>query len=956
MTRTPRRGIAALAAAALLGGTLAAAVAPVSADAADSADDPAAPRDGLVAEYLLDETAGTVVHNTADGSASDGDALDATLRQGGDALWGDGSLGFTGGTKASGSWVELPDDLLAGRQQATISTELWADPAMLAGFHFLWNIGNDATNSYFFSSLNCAGDRRTLVGLKNGTEALVQAPTCATAAQRWTNLTVTVDGISDTAQVFVDGERVASGAMPWSPAEITDQSLNAIGRAPWPDPLFKGRVGAFRVYDRVLSSGEVATLSDADAVEHADELAAAAQALLEGFRDRTVNGDTTLSTANGAVSWTSGNPAVVTADGEVTQPPRGSEPVMVELTAHASVRGASASKTIEVTVVPEAAPEDPYGYLMVHFIEDSRGYAEKIYLDVSRDDDPTHWKPLNDGRPILASNLGTTGVRDPYLTFNPETKTWYIIATDLRVFGGDNAGWGSWSRRGSLHLNVWESKDLVEWGPLRQLEVSPPTAGMSWAPEATWSPALGKFVVYWSSTLFAENDPQHTGATYSRIVYGTTSDFKTDYEYQGVMIDTGADVIDATVVQDRGTTYRLTKDNGGGRGIYYEKTTAPDWWLPSTSWTQIQTNIGQADYGAVEGPAIFKDHGRDHWYLYVDVIPSTGYRPYETADLDAGFTRLDTGATGFTMAPSTKHGGIVSLTKAQYDTVRLSDLDQLVTQEVEVTTDEDVPPELPAAAEVVLNDGEETTAPIVWDEVEPSEYETPGEFTVEGQVRSIGNNLNDSTGAGVPLTSSTGIDNVVTATVTVEDVEVPAAPVATSPPIVTGTPMVGRRLTATTGRWDVAGVSTTVQWLSGGVPVPGATNPAYVVRAADVGRRLSVRVTATAPGRVPGTATSVPTASVARAATATSLRAAPRKVKARDRVRVVVEVRATGVVPTGVVKIRLDGKVVRTVRLAGGVARTYLTVKDRGRHRIVASYGGTRWAAPSSAVTTVRAR
>ncbi|MEI5676384.1 MULTISPECIES: LamG-like jellyroll fold domain-containing protein [unclassified Nocardioides] len=946
--KLPTRRLAALAATGALLGAGLAATAPTPALAAD---DPAAPRDGLVAEYLLDETAGTVVHNTADGSASGTDARDATLRQGSDTLWGNGSLGFTGGAKTSGSWVELPDDLLAGKQQATISTELWADPTMLNGFHFLWNIGNDATSSYFFSSLNCGNGRRTLVGLKSaGTERLVQAGSCATQAQRWTNLTVTVDGATDTAAVYVDGTEVASGAMPYSPADIVDQTLNTIGRAPWPDPNFKGRVGAFRVYDRALAPAEVTALSDADAVEHATELQASAQALLAGIGDRTVNGDTTLPTGNGTITWTSADPAVVGTDGDVVQPPTGSEPVEVDLTATVTIRGLVATKTITVTVLPEADPEDPYGYLMVHFIEDSAGYAEKIYLDVSRDDDPTHWLPLNDGEPILASNLGTTGVRDPYLTYNPETETYYLIATDLRVFGGDNAGWGTWSRRGSQFLNVWESKDLVEWGPLRQLKVSPPTAGMSWAPEATWEPSLGKFVVYWASTLFDPADTAHTGSTYSRILYGTTSDFATDYEYQGVMIDTGADVIDTTVLQNGGTTYRLSKDNGSGRGIYYEKTTAADWWKPTTTWTQIQTNLGQADYGSVEGPAIFKDHSRDHWYAYVDVIPSIGYRPYETTDLDAGFTKVDVASTGFVMPPSTKHGGVVSLTKAQYDEVRASDVAELVTQEVDVTTDAGTAPELPATAEVVLEDGRTDDVPVAWDAVEPAAYATAGSFTVEGRVKAIANNLNQATGVGQPLTSTTAIDNVVTATVTVEPLPVPPAPVATVAPRVAGAAVVGRTLSATTGTWDVPGAVLTRQWLRDGVPVAGATGSSYTLRPGDAGRRFAVRVTATASSRPAGTATSARTAAVARAASATRLRASATRVRRGKQVRLTVTV--TGVQPTGAVRITDNGRVLRTLTLRAGTATVRVPLKKRGRHRLVATYLGTAWALPSRSATT----
>ena len=68
---------------------------------------------------------------------------------------------------------------------------------------------------------------------------------------------------------------------------------------------------------------------------------------------------------------------------------------------------------------------------MVHFIENNKGYAEKIYLDISRGDDATQWDTLNGGEPILVSNESTTGVRDPFIAYNPSrrpTTCWPPIA------------------------------------------------------------------------------------------------------------------------------------------------------------------------------------------------------------------------------------------------------------------------------------------------------------------------------------------------------------------------------------------------------------------------------------------------------------------------------------------------------------------------------------------------
>lgn len=41
------------------------------------------------------------------------------------------------------------------------------------------------------------------------------------------------------------------------------------------------------------------------------------------------------------------------------------------------------------------ATDNPFGYLLVHFIEDPDGYAEKIYMDLSDGDNPRRWIPLN---------------------------------------------------------------------------------------------------------------------------------------------------------------------------------------------------------------------------------------------------------------------------------------------------------------------------------------------------------------------------------------------------------------------------------------------------------------------------------------------------------------------------------------------------------------------------------
>ncbi|WP_228372875.1 hypothetical protein [Demequina subtropica] len=405
--------------------------------------------------------------------------------------------------------------------------------------------------------------------------------------------------------------------------------------------------------------------------------------------------------------------------------------------------------------------DQPYGYLMVHFLEDPEGYAEKIYLDLSDGDDPERWVPLNGGAPVLASHLGTTGVRDPHLTVNPQTGVYYILGTDLRVFGGDDAGWAGWSHGYSTRMNVWESRDLITWSPLRQIDVArgpagepaagAPEMGMMWAAETTFVPDFhgagqGAFVVYWTSTV----------GDHQVILWGSTTDFtQSTWAYGGVLLDQGEDTIDTTMIQRGGRTYRVTKSNGATRrGLFMEVTEAERWWEPGAAWREVQTRIGEgyaAGHG-VEGPTMFKAHGEDRWYLYVDVIPSVGYRPMVSTDLDADVPWAPLDSPRFSLRAATKHGGILGLTRDRHDALRRADAAGPVRTDLGVvaasagTSVEALDVALPAFAEARLHGGGTASFPVVWDLTDLDTSE-PGDHGVRGTLAgTLGANLNAWTG------------------------------------------------------------------------------------------------------------------------------------------------------------------------------------------------------------------
>ncbi|WP_244931786.1 hypothetical protein [Nocardioides sp. W7] len=158
-------------------------------------------------------------------------------------------------------------------------------------------------------------------------------------------------------------------------------------------------------------------------------------------------------------------------------------------------------------------------------------------------------------------------------------------------------------------------------------------------------------------------------------------------------------------------------------------------------------------------------------------------------------------------------------------------------------------------------------------------------------------------------------------------------------PRIVGAARVGGTLQAMLPSYQSTGgtpVSTAVNWLRDGQEVPGATGTTYRLRAPDVGRRLSVRVTATAAGHAPSVLVGAATGPVAKAAA--RLRA--KAVRARGRaVRLTVTVSAPGVLATGPVIVRAGRRVVARGVLRGGTVRLTARLSKRVS-RLGVTYAG----------------
>ncbi|MBD3921761.1 hypothetical protein H8B09_23565 [Paenibacillus sp. PR3] len=391
-----------------------------------ASNESAIPTNGLIADYSFAEApqdGKTIANNSADAEA----VGDAVVQNESTAMWTDNALVFSGaGTSVSnpmGTWVSLPNDILSGKTSATVSIEVKPSAAIITKNHFMWSIGNTETANYWFA--NTLAPRTSFK--YGGTEKTASSVTPLTA-NRWYNITSVIDADTNSIKYYVDGVKVGEATdSSMSLAQLTDQSRNTIGRAPYNDPMFEGAVSTFRVYDRALDANEVKTISDADSNLHADVFEQRLQEAIAKVSDLVIGySPADLPSYNDTVTWTSNTPLVTIAANGITataiQPMEGSEPAIGTLTATMSIRGITLSKDITVKVLP-VLPEVPTA---TNVPQDGL-IANYSFIDA----------PL-DGRTIVNTAPRETGVDyiGNAIVQNPSTAKW---EDQSLVFSGEGS-------------------------------------------------------------------------------------------------------------------------------------------------------------------------------------------------------------------------------------------------------------------------------------------------------------------------------------------------------------------------------------------------------------------------------------------------------------------------------------------------------------------------------------
>ena len=201
-----------------------------------------ASENSLIAHFTFDESANDETENINDGVVGGTESYSTTTYKTGTA-----ALRLNG----TDTYVKIPEAVVA---QKTMTIAMWTFINTTNAWMRLFDFGNNI-NQYIFFSPNTGSESRFV--MKNGGEEQILSTDKLSTG--WHHVSVTIS--DKEVALYVDGVcKATSTTMTIRPYDIKPK-LNYIGRSQFAvDPLFKGYVDDFRIYNYALSSDDVTKL------------------------------------------------------------------------------------------------------------------------------------------------------------------------------------------------------------------------------------------------------------------------------------------------------------------------------------------------------------------------------------------------------------------------------------------------------------------------------------------------------------------------------------------------------------------------------------------------------------------------------------------------------------------------------------------------------------------------
>jgi sRNA-binding protein len=170
-----------------------------------------------------------------------------------------GKIGNAINLTGNGDYVQLPNNIVNGLTDFTISA--WVNPTQNLIWSRVFDFGT-GTNNYMFLTVSAGGGplRFAITTSGNGNEQQLTAPSTL-PLNTWSHVAVTLSGTTGT--LYVNGTAVATNAnMTLHPSSLGSTTQDYIGHSQFSaDPTLDATVDDFQIYNRALSSADVATLA-----------------------------------------------------------------------------------------------------------------------------------------------------------------------------------------------------------------------------------------------------------------------------------------------------------------------------------------------------------------------------------------------------------------------------------------------------------------------------------------------------------------------------------------------------------------------------------------------------------------------------------------------------------------------------------------------------------------------
>ncbi|QYR19338.1 putative Ig domain-containing protein [Paenibacillus sp. sptzw28] len=168
----------------------------------------------------------------------------------GAAAYPAGKVGQAISLNGTDSYVVLPaTQPMSGYNEMTLATWVYWNGS--SQWQRIFDFGNN-TNQYMFLTPR-SGNNTLRFSIKNGSEQFVE--TAQLPVGQWSHVAVTLG--NGTAKLYVNGVlKAAKTGITIKPGDF-QPGTNYIGKSQFSDPLFSGMVDEFRIYNRVLSDGEI---------------------------------------------------------------------------------------------------------------------------------------------------------------------------------------------------------------------------------------------------------------------------------------------------------------------------------------------------------------------------------------------------------------------------------------------------------------------------------------------------------------------------------------------------------------------------------------------------------------------------------------------------------------------------------------------------------------------------